>query len=153
MGGSEGAELLSWHPLQNNWMAYRVTPRSLIAMFCSWVAERRSSLHSCRKALRCLDITKSNHCLRIIYWAMFAFQYWLRLKVSAVHCQNAAVSFYHPLKHHSLWAWTTSWNIFSPFHLHHRVTRWVTRGCSICRFSAVAWYLEMSRFPGAFQTR
>lgn len=31
--------LLSWHPLQNNWMAYQVTPWSLIALLYSWLTE------------------------------------------------------------------------------------------------------------------
>lgn len=37
-GGWRGS-VLSWHPLPNNWMAYQVTPRSLIALFRPWLAE------------------------------------------------------------------------------------------------------------------
>lgn len=30
---------LSWHPLQNNWMAYQVTTWGLITLFHSWLSE------------------------------------------------------------------------------------------------------------------
>lgn len=51
---------LSWHPLQNNWMAYQVTlPWSLIALFRFWQAKILTPLHHRKKALYCLGIINS----------------------------------------------------------------------------------------------
>ena len=56
-GGRREGSVLSWHPLPNNWMAYQVTPRSLIALFRPWLAETPPAPpHTGKKAHYCLHI-------------------------------------------------------------------------------------------------
>lgn len=67
-GGSRGPVLLSWHPLQNNWMAYQVMPRSLISLFRSWLAENTIFFGGKESSVLCLDIT--NSCQHVYGWSV-----------------------------------------------------------------------------------
>lgn len=87
---------LSWHPLQNNWMAYQVTPPwSLIALFRSWQAKIRTPLHHWKKALYCLGIINS---LQHVYRGSLV----LTVQQSALSKCNIVILHYLSLEHFSL---------------------------------------------------
>lgn len=98
MGGSGGSLLLSWHPLQNNWMAYQVMPWSLIAMFCSSLAERQTPLHACINALHYLDIINSYP-----YVCGLPIEPCLHFSIEwEAQGQQGTQQVYRSLKHHSV---------------------------------------------------
>lgn len=109
-GGWRGSVLLSWHPLPNNWMAYQVTPRSLIALFRPWLAETPTvTAHSKRGRER---ISKNSPPARL----------GSRLGIDCkVQGQNAAASFLpHPF-------FPRVEVIFTTFSNHYVLRHWLSR--------------------------
>lgn len=69
-GGSRGPVLLSWHPLQNNWMAYQVMPWRLISLFRSWLAENTSLVASFLEESLVLYLDITNSCQHVYEWSV-----------------------------------------------------------------------------------